>query len=458
MPGGGWVATYEDATERRRAEERIAFLAHHDALTGLPNRNLFRERAEQAVADLGRGKGSAVLCLDLDRLKAVNDTLGHGAGDQLLRAVAGRLTACARDTDTVARLGGDEFAVVQAGVDDPEDAELLAERILQALAQPYDLDGHRVVVGASLGIALAPRDGAQGERLLRCADTALYRAKTDGRGVHRFFEPEMDTRLLARRTMELDLRRALGANELELLYQPLVNLRAGRVCGFEALLRWRHPERGMVSPAEFIPVAEETGLIIPIGAWALRRACLDASAWPEPVRVAVNVSPVQFRSPRLVEAVAEALSEADLPASRLELEITESVMLHDSAATMGTLRRLHDLGMLIAMDDFGTGYSSLGYLRSFPFDKIKIDQSFIQDLQKEGGAEAIVRAITGLGCSLGMRTTAEGVETEAQLSRLRFEGCTEAQGYLFGRPGPAAEVPSVVDRINTTRVATADAV
>ncbi len=453
MPSGGWVATYEDATERRRAEERIAFLAHHDALTGLPNRTLFRERAEQAAAELGRGRGFAVLCLDLDGFKTVNDTLGHAVGDQLLRAVAERLIACARSADTVARLGGDEFAVVQAGANDPGDAELLAGRVLEALGQPFELDGHRVVVGASVGIALAPRDGAQSDRLLRCADTALYRAKAAGRGAHRFFEPEMDARLLARRTMELDLRGALAADELELCYQPLVNLEAGRVCGFEALLRWRHPERGMISPAEFIPLAEETGLIVPIGAWALRRACLDASAWPEHVRVAVNVSPVQFRGPGLFEAVAGALSDAGLPASRLELEITESVMLHDSAATLGILRRLHDLGVLIAMDDFGTGYSSLGYLRSFPFDKIKIDQSFIRDLPKEGGAEAIVRAITGLGSSLGMRTTAEGVETEAQLSRLRAEGCTEVQGYLFGRPGPAADVPRVVHRINARHAA-----
>lgn len=330
--------------------------------------------------------------------------------------------------------------------------------MLQALAEPYELEGNRVAAGSSIGIALVPRDGTRFDQLLRCADTALYRAKADVRGLHRFFEPDMDARLLARRAMEPGLRNALAADELELAYQPLVDLRTGRACGFEALLRWHRPDEGVVSPAEFIPLAEETGPIVPIGAWTLRRACFYASAWPECVRAAVNVSPVQFRNSGLVEAAAEALSGSGLTASRLELEITESAMLHDGAATVGMLRELHDLGVRIAMDDFGTGYSSLGYPRSFPFDKIKINQLFIRDLPKSGGAGAIVRAIAGLGASLGMRTTAEGVETEAQLSRLRAEGCTEAQGYLFGRPGPAAAIPAVVARISATQTAMLDAV
>lgn len=447
MPGGGWLATYEDATERKRAERRIAYMAHHDDLTGLPNRVLLRERVERAVAHLGRGAGFAVLCLDLDRFKAVNDTLGHAAGDALLRAVAERLLSCVREVDTVARLGGDEFAVVQAGVARPEDAEELAQRIVGVIGDPYDLDGHQVVIGTSVGVAVAPGDGTAGEALMRSADTALYRAKADGRGVYRFFAPEMDARLQTRRMMELGLRRALALGEFELFYQPLLDLKTNRVSGFEALLRWRHPERGLIPPSDFIPVAEEIGLIVPIGDWVLRHACAHAGSWPIPVRVAVNVSAVQFKSARLVETVAEALAGAGLPADRLELEITESVLLQDNEATLSVLHRLRAMGVRISMDDFGTGYSSLSYLRSFPFDKIKIDRSFVQNLSQGDSAPAIVRAITGLGGSLGMGTTAEGVETQEQLSSLRAQGCTEVQGYLVSPPRPAVEVPGLLERL-----------
>jgi len=448
MADGGWVATYEDITERRRSEAQILFLARHDALTDLPNRFLFGERMEQAIAQLGRSSGFAVLCLDLDRFKAVNDTLGHLLGDKLLRQVAERLSACAREVDTVARLGGDEFAVIQVGLERPEAAGELARRLVATISEPYEIDGHHVVVGVSIGVAVAPGDGTSGGTLLKNADMALYRAKADGRGTFRFFEPEMDARLQARRALEGDLRRALEQGQLEPFYQPLIDFRSNRICGFEALLRWRHPERGMVSPAEFVPIAEEIGLIVPIGEWVLRRACADAARWPEPVKVAVNVSPAQFKSPLLVDAVAEALAASGLAAGRLELEITESTLLQDNDATLATLHRLRDLGPRISMDDFGTGYSSLSYLRSFPFDKIKIDQSFVRDLASKPDCAAIVRAITGLGASLGMKTTAEGVETEEQMARLRAEGCTEGQGYLFSRPCPIGDVPGLLERWN----------
>ena len=450
MPDGGWVATYEDATERKRAERQIAYMAHHDALTGLPNRTLLHERIARSVAQLGRGVGFAVLCLDLDRFKAVNDTLGHAAGDALLRAVSERLLSCVRETDTVARLGGDEFAVVQAGTARPEDVEHLAGRILAAVGAPYDLDGHQVVIGTSVGIAVAPGDGGDGEQLLRSADTALYRAKADGRGVYRFFAPEMDARLQARRAVEVGLRRALAVGEFELFYQPLLDLRTDRVSGFEALLRWHHPERGLIAPSDFIPIAEEIGLIVPIGEWVLRRACADAASWPLPVRVAVNVSPTQFGSTRLVDAVAEALAASGLPAGRLELEITESVLLQDNDATLSVLHRFRGMGVRISMDDFGTGYSSLSYLRSFPFDKIKIDRSFVQNLSDGGSTPAIVSAIADLGSSLGMGTTAEGVETHEQLSRLREQGCTEVQGYFISPPRPAPEIPGLLERLDAS--------
>ena len=444
IPGGGWVATFEDVTERRRSQERLSHMARHDALTGLPNRMLLREHMEHALARVRRGGAAAVLCLDLDGFKGVNDTLGHPAGDELLRLVARRLKDCTREADLVARLGGDEFAIVQESADQPADAAALAGRLVEALRAPFDLRGQRVEIGTSIGVV--PADGAAStpDELLRSADIALYRAKADGRGTWRFFEPGMDVEMQARRALELDLRRALAEGQFELHYQPLVEADGRALAGFEALVRWRHPERGMVSPAEFIPLAEETGLIRPMGAWVLARACADAARWPEHVKVAVNLSPVQFAKGDLVGEVERALAASGLPAHRLELEITESVLLQDNAGTLGVLHRLRALGVSIAMDDFGTGYSSLSYLRSFPFDKIKVDQSFVRDLGRGKGSVEIVRAVVGLGQALGMCVLAEGVETPEQLAVLRDEGCDEVQGYLFSKPRPVRDVPGII--------------
>ncbi|MFC7693416.1 EAL domain-containing protein [Paeniroseomonas aquatica] len=376
----GWLVTAEDITERQQAEAKIAHMAHHDALTGLPNRLLFQKRLGQAIARSRRGEACAVLCLDLDHFKAVNDTLGHPVGDALLRAVTRRLRALVRETDTVARLGGDEFAVVQTCLEAPQDPAALATRLIAALAEPFDLEGHQVVIGSSVGIALVPGDGCDPAQILKRADLALYRAKADGRGRHRCFEPGMDALMQARRALEMDLRQALLRGEFDLHYQPMVTLRSRRICGFEALLRWNHPTRGVVPPAEFVALAETTGLIVPIGAWALRRACADAMAWDAGIKVAVNLSPVQFGNRRLVQEVAHALQHSGLPPHRLELEITETVMMEDTEGTLETLHALRGLGVGIAMDDFGTGYSSLGYLRRFPFDNVKIDRSFIEGL------------------------------------------------------------------------------
>jgi diguanylate cyclase (GGDEF)-like protein len=447
MAGGGWVATHEDVTERRCSEAKIAYMARHDALTDLPNRVRFHEQLTQALSGTTRGKKLAVLCLDIDRFKGVNDTLGHPIGDILLRIAAERLRACTRDTDAVARLGGDEFAIVQLGASQPEDATTLATRLIETISAPYDLDGHQVVVGLSIGIAIAPDDGAQPHQLLKSADMALYRAKADGRGVYRFFEAEMDARMQTRRTLELDLRAAVVNGEFELFYQPLVDTRTERVRGLEALIRWRHPRQGLVPPLEFIPLAEETGLIVPIGEWALHQACREAATWPDDVSVAVNLSPIQFKSKNLVPMVITALARAGLSPHRLELEITESVLMNESETTLAMLHQLRDLGVRISMDDFGTGYSSLGYLRKFPFDKIKIDRSFIRDMSDREDSLAIVRAVAAMGTSLGMATTAEGVETRDQLEQLRKEGCTEVQGYLFSRPRPAAEIRELLDAL-----------
>jgi diguanylate cyclase (GGDEF)-like protein len=441
---GGWVATHEDITERRRMEAQVEHMARHDALTDLPNRVLFKERLEQALARLPRSLNVAVLCLDLDRFKSVNDTLGHPVGDALLRGVADRLQACLPGTDTVARLGGDEFAIIQTGVDRPEMTSALADRILDALAAPHEIDGHSVIAGTSIGIAMAPGDADDADQLLKCADVALYRAKSDGRNVYRFFEPGMDAHLHARRALELHLRQALGLGQFELYYQPLVNLERDRISGFEALLRWRHPERGMVSPAEFIPVAEDVGIIVPIGEWVLREACREAARWPDRLTVAVNVSPAQFKTKKLKQSVISALAHSGLHASRLELEITESVLIQDGELVKATLHEIRALGVRISLDDFGTGYSSLSYLSSFPFDKIKIDRSFVSELASTKQAGAIVRAVASLGATLGMSTTAEGVETEDQLERVRAEGCTEVQGYLFSGPRPAGDIPALL--------------
>jgi len=440
MADGGWVATHDDITERQRAEQQIAHMARHDALTDLPNRMLFRERLVEALAGVSRGSKLAVLYLDLDRFKGVNDTLGHPMGDELLKLVAGRLRHCVRDTDTVARVGGDEFAVIQAGIEEPLDTAILARRISEAVSAPYDLAGHAVVVDTSIGIALAPSDGLEPDGLLKAADMALYGAKADGRGTHRFFEAAMDMRMKARRELEIALRRALAAGQFELHYQPLVNVDSKRITGCEALLRWNHPERGMIPPAEFIPVAEEIGLIVPLGEWVLRQACLDAASWPDGIKVAVNLSPIQVTNQNLVPIVVSALAAAGLPARRLEVEITESVLMHNTAKNTATLHQLRELGVHISMDDFGTGYSSLSYLRKFPFDKIKIDRSFISGLPDDNESIAIVRAVAGLAANLNMTATAEGVETAEQLDTIRALGCVEMQGYLFSRPVPPSQI------------------
>ena len=430
-----------DITERKRAEARLAFMAQHDGLTGLPNRNLLRSRMDEILQHTRRSADKvAVLVLGLDNFKAVNDTLGHGAGDKLLRAVAKRLRSTLREEDALARLNSDEFAIVQGGLVRPEDAVLLCKRLLEAIGDPFLLDGHSVVAGASIGIAMAPGDGDESEKLLKNADMALSRAKNDSRGTFSFFEAGMDARAQSRRKIEIDLRDAIQNDVLRPDYQPLIDLSTGRITGFEALVRWPHSERGMISPAEFIPVAEETGLINALGGLMLRRACMDAALWPDDVRVAVNLSPLQFRVGNLLSVVMDALKHSGLPARRLELEITETLLLEKSGQVLATLHALRALGVRISMDDFGTGYSSLSYLRSFPFDKIKIDQSFVRDLGANRDAQAIVRSIISLGVGLGVTITAEGVETEAELSCLRAEGCHEGQGFLFSRARPNAEI------------------
>jgi diguanylate cyclase (GGDEF)-like protein/PAS domain S-box-containing protein len=440
MSNGGWVATYEDITERRQAESQIAYMAHHDALTDLANRILFREQLDHALIDAQRQKMLvAVLCLDLDRFKDVNDSLGHETGDTLLRAVAARLRSCIRSQDVVARLGGDEFAILQI-VSEPQECATLATRICEAIGMSYDLEGQEIVIGTSIGIALASEDKLSPDHLLKQADLALYRAKAEGRGTYRFFEPEMDAELQARRALEMDLRKALPNQEFELFFQPQINIRANEISGFEALLRWRHPERGLVPPGEFIPVAEDIGLIASVGDWVLEQACMVATQWPKNIKVAVNLSPVQFRNRTLVQSVGRALARSGLAPERVELEITESVLLQDNDVTIATLHQLRRLGVRIAMDDFGTGYSSLSYLRSFPFDKIKIDQSFVREMSSRADCLAIVRSIASLGASLGMTTVAEGVETEDQFLQISAAGCTEVQGYYFSRPKPAREL------------------
>jgi diguanylate cyclase (GGDEF)-like protein len=445
---GGWVATYEDITERRQAEERIVFMARHDALTKLPNRVQLAEKIDYAVAHLGRGHRFAVFWLDLDNFKQINDTLGHPVGDLVLCAVAERLRACVREVDMVARFGGDEFAIVQQDFEEPDQVTILARRITDVLSTTYEIGDHRLNLGVSIGIAVAPDDGVTCDKLLKNADVALYRAKSDGRGTWRFFEPEMDARLQRRRKLELDLREALPNDEFKLFYQPIYNLKKDSLCGFEALLRWQHPTRGLVTPNEFIPITEEIGLITSVGEWVLKQACLEAKTWPAQIKIAVNVSPVQFKHGRLLQAVTEALAAAELPAERLELEITESVVLAQNKGTLTTLHALRELGVRISMDDFGTGYSSLSYLRSFPFDKIKIDQSFIRDLGTREASGPIIKAIIDICSSMGMLTTAEGVETAEQLTKLRLEGCDEVQGYLFSAPVPPWEIARLIDRFD----------
>ena len=446
MQGGGWVATFEDITEWRDAQTQISHMARHDALTNLPNRTLFREQLEHALHRMTHNEQVAVLCVDLDNFKDVNDSLGHPIGDDLLKEVARRLSECIREGDTVSRLGGDEFAIVQVGRQlQVSEASALASRLIEVVGAPYIIQGHQLIIGTSVGISVAPDDATDPDRLLKNADMALYRAKADGRGTYRFFEAGMDARAQARRLLELDLRAALSRGEFEVYYQPIYDLEVDQIVCFEALARWNHPLRGLILPEAFIALAEQTGLIIPIGEWVLRTACMDAAKWPQDVRVAVNLSPAQFNRD-IVNSVVTALSAAGLAADRLELEITEFVLLQDSETTLAILHKLRDFGVRISMDDFGTGYSSLSYLRSFPFDKIKIDRSFVHELATRGDSMAIVRAVTGLGKSLGISTTAEGVETREQLALLRLEGCNEVQGYLFSPPRPAAEVEKMLSK------------
>ena len=427
--------------QRQRSEARSRYLAHHDALTGLGNRLLFREELENGLAHCILGAPPlAVLFVDLDGFKSVNDTLGHSIGDALLKMIAGRLRDTLKEGDRIARLGGDEFAIMQTGMPQPAGGVALAERIVELASIPCLIEGHELMVGASVGVVTSTLASGGPEDLLKSADLAMYRAKADGRGTFRLFNPEMDATAQGRRSMEIDLRSALLHGEFTLAYQPLVNLRSKQVTSFEALLRWEHRSRGAISPSEFIPVAEDIGLIVQLGEWVLRQACQEAMGWPNEIKVAVNLSPVQFMRGNLVASVVSALASTGLPASRLELEITESVLLEKTDRNLDTLNQLRELGVLISMDDFGTGYSSLGYLRRFNFDKIKIDQSFVRDLSIDAESRAIVHAIAGLGTSFGIATTAEGVETEDQLRQLNLEGCTEVQGRVYSMPVPAHEV------------------
>jgi diguanylate cyclase (GGDEF)-like protein len=440
MPGGGWVATHEDITEQRQSEVKIEYMAHHDSLTDLANRALLNDRLERALERVQHGEMVAVHHLDLDQFKAVNDTFGHPSGDRLLRLVAERLRALVGGADTIARMGGDEFVIVQVAIADPADATALAQAVIRELTEPYDIDGQQAVIGVSVGISIGPGDGSGSDRLLRNADLALYRAKSDGRGTFRFFEPAMDLQMQTRRVMEQDLRKALPAGEFELHYQPIVNLASNEISGFEALIRWNHPTRGMISPAAFIPLAEEIGFILPMGEWVIRQACATAAQWPAHLHVAVNISAIQFRSPGLMQVIVGALAASGLAPTRLEIEITESVLLHNKEATLAVLHQLRALGIRIAMDDFGTGYSSLTYLQSFPFDKIKIDRSFVKNITDNPSSLNIVRAVAALANGMGMTATAEGVETAEQLAQITSEGCTEMQGFLFSRPLPPAEI------------------
>jgi len=442
MYGGGWVVVHQDVTAQKRAENEITRMARHDALTGLANRLLLREKMDEARARLRQdGERFSILVLDLNRFKAVNDTLGHPIGDALLMQVAQRLRDVVGASDTVARLGGDEFAILRTINDDPIQGQVaLAERLLATIAAPYDVEGHRVIIGTSIGIATALDNGTEVHELLRDADLALYRAKADANTGYCFFRTEMYDEARALRMMETDLRAAVEKGEFELHYQPIVSAVTQAVIGVEALVRWHHPERGLIAPAEFIPMAEQTGLIVPLGQWVLLKACLDAAEWPSHVNLAINLSPAQFKHGNLVESVAAALSQSGLAPGRLELEITESVILEKDTANIAILHELARIGVSVVLDDFGTGYSSLSYLQMFPFHKIKIDKSFVDDLGTRADRASIVVAITGLARSLDIKTTAEGVETFNQFEVLRASGCNEVQGYLFGRPCAASRL------------------
>ncbi len=449
MPGGGLVAVHQDVTAQKATEAEITHLAHYDGLTDLANRTLFLQCLSRAMSECSSGAQFALYLLDIDRFKDVNDSLGHLAGDALLQEIAGRLRACLTESDAVARLGGDEFAVLRRLEEVGEEEALrLADRLLQVISQPVDICGDQLIVETSIGVVLAPEHGAVAEELLKKADLALYRAKSSGRNTRRLFAVEMEVEAQARLTLAMELRNALARGDFELHYQPIVAIESNAIVAMEALLRWRHPQRGMIPPGDFIPLAEDTGLINSLGEWVLRRACRDAASWPAHVKVSINLSPVQFERGDLVTAVEGALSQAQLSADRLELEVTESLLLHHNDETLGILHRLQELGAAIALDDFGTGYSSLSYLQRFPFDKIKIDRTFVAELTQRPDCLAIVSAVTGLARCLDMATTAEGVETAEQLALLRAAGCREAQGFLLGRPQPVREIiwPDAVQR------------
>jgi diguanylate cyclase (GGDEF)-like protein len=447
LPEGGWVTTHEDITEFQRSEQRIKHLAHYDALTDLPNRVLFREQLDRELKRAGRGEKFALLYIDIDEFKGINDSLGHPVGDEFLQLLAQRLRNCIREVDFVARLGGDEFAIIQTGVADLTDVTNLVARLHEAIRQPYNCLGHYIMTDASIGIAVAPADGSEIDQLIKNADLAMYDAKAAGRRTYRFFEAQMDSKARTRRELELDLRGAISNSGFELHYQPLVDLATNEVTCFEALLRWRHPERGMISPAEFIPIAEETGLINEIGDWVLTTACAEAVKWPNGIKLAVNVSPIQFKSGTLALKVAAALAASDLAANRLELEITEAILIRDDEAALAVLHQLRAIGVSIALDDFGTGYSSLSYLQRFPFDKIKIDRSFIGDITQPRGSSTIIQAVVNIARSRDMTTTAEGVETQEQLNALRALGCTQMQGYLFSAAVPASGIAGLLSPV-----------